>query len=418
MIQIYADGALTYDSRVEEHDLVGLTITTGLNKGGTADITMPASHPAYNSYTPFKTIVEIYRDGDLRFRGRALYPTDDFDNSRTVTCEGEMCFLQDYVRGPYKVTQTPKAMLTELMAEYNAAMEPFKQLALGTIDVPAASKEYDLESEEAETAFDTVTKLIELCGGYIVFKNGTEGKRTMEWLTTVGKDSTQTIDAGENLFDFGRTYVTTELCTAVLPYGAKAANGKRLGITEVNGGSAVLKDAAAVALRGTIMKAVTWDEVTNATELLELARAYLAEHKNLVESMTISALDLTYAENTIELVTERLDSFKLGDWIRVVSQAHGLDARFQLTELTEDLLNPEQSLITLGKETKTLTALGVAGDSSAQRGIQKAVSHVKQGVADTSQGLSESITGLSQSIAELNNRLLILENPDNGTDNV
>ena len=34
MIQIYADGVITYDSRLEAYDLQGLTVTTGLNKGG------------------------------------------------------------------------------------------------------------------------------------------------------------------------------------------------------------------------------------------------------------------------------------------------------------------------------------------------------------------------------------------------
>ena len=46
MIQAYADGALFYDSRLEDHALLGLTVTTGLNKGGTASIIMPPQHPA------------------------------------------------------------------------------------------------------------------------------------------------------------------------------------------------------------------------------------------------------------------------------------------------------------------------------------------------------------------------------------
>ena len=62
MIQIYADDAkvynlelereifqndvLIYDSRLEEYDLLELTVTTGLNVGGTAEIVMPpASDP-------------------------------------------------------------------------------------------------------------------------------------------------------------------------------------------------------------------------------------------------------------------------------------------------------------------------------------------------------------------------------------
>ena len=36
MLQLYADGAVAYDSRLEEYTLLGLKTTTGLNKGGTA----------------------------------------------------------------------------------------------------------------------------------------------------------------------------------------------------------------------------------------------------------------------------------------------------------------------------------------------------------------------------------------------
>ena len=61
MIHITADGAVVYDSRLEDYDLMGLKITSGLNKGGTAEIVMPYNHPAYDQYTSYKTIVEIYR---------------------------------------------------------------------------------------------------------------------------------------------------------------------------------------------------------------------------------------------------------------------------------------------------------------------------------------------------------------------
>ena len=82
MIQIFTDGRLAYDSRLEDYALKGLTVTTSLNKGGTAQIVMPPSHPAYEQYTSYKTVVEILRDDELLFRGRALYPTDDFSEYR------------------------------------------------------------------------------------------------------------------------------------------------------------------------------------------------------------------------------------------------------------------------------------------------------------------------------------------------
>ena len=78
MTQVYADGVLVYDSRLEDYALLGLTVTVTLNKSGTASLTMPQHHPAYNKFTSYRTVVEIYRDDVLLFRGRSLYPSDDF----------------------------------------------------------------------------------------------------------------------------------------------------------------------------------------------------------------------------------------------------------------------------------------------------------------------------------------------------
>ena len=72
MIQLYVDGELTYDSRIEATALLGLQAQLGLNKGGAATIILPPDHPAYDAFTSYRSVVEIYRDGVLRFRGRAL----------------------------------------------------------------------------------------------------------------------------------------------------------------------------------------------------------------------------------------------------------------------------------------------------------------------------------------------------------
>ena len=85
MIEVYADDFLVYDSRLEDYSLIELTATIGLNKGGTASICMPPNHPAYNRFVSYKSLVTIYRDDILVFRGRALYPTDEFYNQRTNT---------------------------------------------------------------------------------------------------------------------------------------------------------------------------------------------------------------------------------------------------------------------------------------------------------------------------------------------
>ena len=369
MIQIYAGDQLAYDSRLEDYDLLGLTITTGLNKGGTAQIIMPPDHPAYNLYTSYKTIVEIYREGVLQFRGRALYPFDDSLSRRTVVCEGELCFFQDAVSRPYLYQDSPADVFAAVVGIYNDQVEPDKQFKIGTVTVTDPNDYIRLESENAEPVLATVNKLLERCGGYVVFTTDPQdGARVVNWYASLGYRSGQVIEFGENLLDFSRSGANTALATAVLPYGAKDSNtGQRITIESVNDGVDYIQDDEAVALRGFIITAVNWDDVTEPLNLLRKAQEYLESNRYIVTSLQLSALDLSYMDKTI-------DSYQVGDTIRVMSKPHEVDDDFLLTERTEDLLNPANSRITLGKDVNTLTGADVAGDNQ-NRGELYKVTH-------------------------------------------
>jgi phage minor structural protein len=308
----------------------------------------------------------------LRFRGRALYPVDDYDNQRTVICEGELCFFQDAIARPYLYEEDPAAIFANLVQTYNSQVEAFKRFKLGDVTVTDPNNYVRLESEDAEPVLSVINKLLERCGGYIVFTTDPkDGQRVVHWLASVGRRSGQAIEAGENLFELSRSGANTELATALLPYGAKdEATGMRITIASVNGGRDYITDAAAVAIRGTIMQTVTWDDVTEPSILLQKARQQLDESKLVVTSLTLTALDLSYIDKTV-------DSYELGDYIRLVSRAHGLNEEFQLTEQTEDLLNPGNDLINLGKEIRTLTRMDVAGDGKSMNAVKQAKSSIK-----------------------------------------
>ena len=400
MIQIYADGALAYDSRLEDYDLLGLTITRGLNKGGTAEIQMPPFHPAYSMFVGFRTVVEIYRDNELRFRGRALYPVDDFNNRRTVVCEGEMCFFRDAVIRPYLYETDPASIFADVIATYNDQVDDFKKFKLGDVTVTDPNDYIRLESESAEDAFAVISKLIERCGGYIVFTTDDTGARVVQWLETIGAQSDQAIELGENLLDFSRTGANTDLATAVIPYGAKdETTGERVTIESVNDGKDYIVDEGAAAIRGIITKPVVWDDVTEPQNLLTKARRYLDECKLILTSLTLTALDLSFIDKTV-------DSFTVGDQIRVRSTAHKVDEDFQLVEQTEDLLRPDNSRINLGKEIRSLTAMDVAGDDKSQSELQKLPLtfkrdieiNVNKAAAETEQRLTSIIEQQANSI--------------------
>lgn len=365
MVQVFADNTLVYDSRLEDYALEGLPVTRGLNKGGAAEITMPYNHPAYNSFTSYKTIVEILRDGKTLFRGRALYPEDDFDNQRTITCEGERCFLRDAVLRPYLYQDAPAAIFADVINLYNAQVDPAKQFVVGTVTVTDPNNYIRLESEKAEPASDVIDKLVERCGGYVVFTTNAEGKRVINWFEELGYTSRQVIEFGENLLDFSRSGANTDLATVIIPYGAKdEETGERITIESVNDGQDFIQDYDAVALRGVIARAVYWDDVTDPQNLLAKAQQYLNTSKNMVTRLELSAFDL-------HLLDKSIDTFQVGDIIQVRSKPHGVDATFMLVEQTINLLDPADGKVVLGKEISTLTGADAAGDRQSASALQR-----------------------------------------------
>lgn len=398
MIQVYADGALVYDSRLEDYALLELKVTAGVDIAGTATITMPQHHPAYNSFTSYRTVVTIYRDGLLLFRGRALYPSDDFYNRRTITCEGERGFLRDAVIRPYLYQDGPAAIFADLIALYNAQVDEFKRFTVGTVTAVDPNNYVRMESEDAQLASEVLDKLIERVGGYIVFTTNDAGERVINWYEDLGYRSSQVIEFGENLLDFARSSSNPEMATVIVPYGAKdETTGQRLTIESVNDGLDFLQDYDAVALRGVIAAPVYWDDITLPENLLAKAQQYLASSKLMITSLQLSAVDLSYMDKAI-------DTFRVGDTIRVRSKPHGVDDDFQLTTRTYDLMDPAKDKVTLGKSIATLSGADAAGDARSASNLQRVEQNIKAGFTiDNAAAIEEvrqTMTSLIQQTSE------------------
>ena len=404
MIQVYADGdQLVYDSRLGTHSLLALSYTAGVNKAGTATLQMPPGHPMYDSFVSYRTLVDVYKDNVLVFRGRALYPTDDFYKCRTITCEGERGFFQDAVMRPYLFQDDPAVIFAEVIALYNAQVEEFKQFVVGEVTVTDANNYIRIESTLAEQVAETIDKLVERCGGYIVFTTNADGQRVVNWYAELGYRSNQVIEFGKNLTDFSRSGLSDDLVTVVIPYGSQIETEEgdysaRVTIESVNDGLDFIQDYDAVALRGVIAKPVYWDDVTEPANLLAKAKAYLASKRNAITSLDLTAVDLSALDKNI-------DSFQVGDLIRVRSKPHSVDDDFLLTGMTVDLLDPAGSSITLGKAVSSLTGLDVAGDRKSDNALQKIEHNIRSdyqlNVAAVVEQSQQSFSTLLQQTSEL-----------------
>lgn len=401
-VHVYADGSIVYAPNLPEYELVELKTTTNVSKAGTATITLPPGHPKYNDFISYKTVVEIYRDNVLLFRGRALYPEDDFDNCRAITCEGERAFFLDSVIRPYIYQDEPSVIFADLVAQHNSQVDASKQFQVGTITAVDPNNYIRLESSKAEQTADVIDKLVERVGGYLVFTTNTSGQRVVNWYAELTYRSDQAIEFGSNLLDFSRSGANTDLATVIVPYGAKdEATGARVTIADVNNGVDYIQDSEAVALRGAITKAVYWDDVTTSANLLKKAQQYLNSSKMMVQSLSLSAVDLSVLDKSI-------DTFQVGDLVRVTSKPHDVDEMFLLQERTYDLLNPANDTVTLGKETATLTGGDVIGDRNNRNDLLNTENEIRDDyIRDIEDAIEEANVTTASLIKQTSDSILM-----------
>ena len=163
-VKVYASGVLAYDSQLPEekhYSMLSIRIQEGLNKGGTAKLILPPDHRLYNGFPAMRTPVEIYRNDKLRWRGRPLPHSGDFYGRRTITCEGELCFLNDATMRPYTLAGTPAQLFAHFLTAYNAAVagDPWKQFVTGEVTV-VSDADVELSAANPEQVYTSVQKLI------------------------------------------------------------------------------------------------------------------------------------------------------------------------------------------------------------------------------------------------------------------
>lgn len=117
---------------------------------------------------------------------------------------------------------------------------------------------------------------------------------------------------------------------------------------------------------GYIWGTETFDDCTEAEQLLKKAQARLEELCVLTSVIEATAIDMN-------LVSSEMESFKLGCYTRIISEPHNLDTKMLLTKKVLNLNNPENDTLTFGGEEKsfvgandkTQTSLGLKVETIA-----------------------------------------------------
>lgn len=393
MIEVYADDRLVYSPHLPEYELEALQANVSATASGTATITMPPGHPAMDAFTSYKTVVTIYRRGLLLFRGRVLYSTDDFYKRRTITCEGERGFLQDSVVRPGKFYNTsPATVFSDLIENHNTQVDASKTFVVGDVTAGSANVFVNIAITTAEQTAVALDLLIAQAGGYIVFTTNDEGQRVINWYEEPGYKSEQAIEFGENLLDYSRTTAGTDMVTAILPYGGvDEETGNRITIESVNDGLDYIQDDEAVELRGFILRPMYWDDALDPTTLKTRAERALSKMRNIVSSLQLTAVDMS-------ALSQDIDTFQVLDLVHVISQPHGVDEEFLLTDRHYDLLNPDLDTIVMGKEVLTLSSEGAAGDRNNRNELHKVETDIRE---DYEKDVEQAIQNTTEQLSSL-----------------
>ena len=376
MYRVYCDGLLLYHSNLENLKIFSPSIELELNKTGSFDFTIYPDHPHGGLIKKLKSIITVWQDDFLLFRGRVLDDEIGWHNERLIHCEGELAFLLDSIQRPVSFTGTVAEFLAHIIENHNSQVEPEKRFTLGTVTV-----EGDLVEDitEYQNSFETLQKrLLDGHGGYLKTRQE-EGINYLDYLAEITLLSPQKISFGKNLLDLKRIRKGEDIATAIIPLGADG-----LTITTVNNNLDYIADEAAVAQFGFIVKAVTFDSITDANELLTKGQEHLRDVTKMVESIELTAADLATVDKDIT-------SFHLGTQVDVYSKPHGIDQRFIVSKLSINLLDPAANRLTLGKAVQTF--------SEAVKGISDRQGEIIREVKRTAQAASSAAVNVEQNLA-------------------
>lgn len=376
MYKIYADDTLIYDSHSEDYKLGKGTVSLETNKSGAFVFSVYPDHFYYDKFVKLKTVITVYKSGKILFRGRILNDVTDYWNNKVISCEGELGFLQDSVIRPFDFSGSPRELLTQLIREHNSQVDEFKRFKVGSVTVVDENEYIARRSSGYADTLSTLNSATvgSALGGYLYItheNDGTEITPTIHYLEDFVKVSSQTIKFGENLKNYTKTIKAESIVTAIIPLGATTGDeDTRLTIKDVNDGIDYLYSEVGVALYGWIIKPVVWEDVTLSSNLYRKAQQYLETAVNQTITIELNAIDLHMLDQSIE-------SFKIGEYVRVISKPHNFDSTLLCNKQTIDLLKPENDSIVLGYLVSTFTEANTSLGADVTA-LGKEVSSIKQ----------------------------------------
>ena len=395
MYTIYVDGSLLYAPNLANDGYAVMTpkVKLKLNSASAFSCVIPPTNPTCDEISKLKSVVKVY-DGNRRiFRGRVIDDEKVFYNRKLIMAQGGLAYLNDSILRPYNYSGTVAGYFAMLVNQHNSQVDAEKQFRVGNVTVTDSNDYIVRGSTEAmKTWSEMKSKLLDLLGGYIIPRYEVENGQEVEYLDYLadsGGHNSQPIVFAENLLDLEQYIDASEVCTVLVPYGKSDGDtGVRLDIKSVNDGKDYLESETGIALFGRVVGTETWDDVTVASNLKTKGQA-------LLDSLILMAVQLTVKAVDLSRLGVNVDAIRIGEYNRVVSPPHSIDAWYQCSGITLRLDKIDGSEFSFGATGTTLTQYQAANAANV---TQAAITAASAGVSAnaTANALNIALQEISQ----------------------
>lgn len=427
MYQIFCDNHVIYDPRSPKHIVQNPKCKLEVNTVGEASFRIFKNHPEYGQLQKLKSIFEIRQNGSPIFRGRMTDDSKDFYNSLSIDLEGVMAFFNDSLIRPFNYPEdfatdaayiaastngnVVEFFLNWLIEQHNSQVQPFQQLKLGAVTVSDPNNYIARTSSEHMKTWEILkTRLFDSAlGGYLCVRYEEDGNY-IDYLSDFELTNTQRIMYGQNLLDITNESDASETYSAVLPLGKKlneidedSEEDSRLtisGLPDGNISDDIVKEGDTIFSKSAVerfgfiyapISETTFEDVTLAENLQEKAVEYLSGTAvKLLNTITVKAVDLNFSN-------EEIEAFRIYRYINVESKPHDLMDSYILSKMDIDILNPQNTVFTIGDTSLTLTDINASNRINATTKIENVTSQIKREATDLTE-IQNTMLQLSTSI--------------------
>lgn len=370
MYRVLYGNEVLHDPRDQNRMLTDAKAELAVNEAGELSFAVNRDHPIYALLQPMNKDQEVVleQDGTELFRGRILYMREDFYGGLSVKCEGELSYLNDVTLRPYSTLDTgvPSSVdgyFAWLVSQYNLKTEERFRFTVGTNqgwELDENNYIFRENGERPNVAQEMKEKLLQTLGGYVRIRRA-GGLRTIDYLSSGDKASSQRIEFGSNLLDFTRERDWADYYTVIIPIGAApetddGSESQKIDITgepdrELAGGlykqGDRIIDLEAAGKYGYIERVVEFEDVTLTKNLVDKGAREL-RNVQVGDVLEMTAVDL-------HMLNPYIKPIYVGDFVRATSKPHGYDEWFICSKLTIDVSDPSNNTFTLGNEYDYMT---------------------------------------------------------------